>query len=147
MEQVHEKANVEVVKPMATIYATLVVSLIILTVFGNIFSVSGLAAGQRVHVAFLIFVGSLLLMILGAEIARMLHRVGMTSIGFIGFLVSNLLLGGIILAVSGDVLDINAQVEFPVLLMTYLLLGAIWYFVIFIMTIVTARREKRTEST
>lgn len=141
-----DRTGVESIKPMATIYAATLVALVILLAIGNIFA--GGSIDQRTRAAMLVFVGSMLLMILGAEIARVLRRTGMTPVGFVGFLLTNLLLGGLILAVFADLVGLEGRLEVAPLIGIYLISGIIWYAIVILWCIVkaiTGRRKSKTE--
>ncbi len=135
MQSDQERASVEPIKPMTTIYAALVVLLVVLIALSNIFAME--ATDHRFRAVVLVFLGCTLLMLLGAEIARMLYQAGMTPIGFIGFLTMNLLFGAMLLAVFNDMIDMSARPEVQPLIGGYLVFGIVWYVIVILWSFIT----------
>ncbi|MCF2137585.1 MAG: hypothetical protein K9W43_10185 [Candidatus Thorarchaeota archaeon] len=144
MQQTDQReVSVEPIKPMSTIYAALVIALIVLIALGNVFALE--ISEYRFRATVLVFIGSVLLMLLGAEIARVLYKAGMTPIGFIGFLTFNLLFGAILFAVFSDIVGMSARPEVQPLIGGYLVFGIVWYIIIVLLEIIAwFRRRKQT---
>ncbi len=134
-------SNVELTKPLATLYASIVVSLFILFVLSGL--ISGENSVTRQVALTLGLFGTLLLMLFGGEIARALQKAGMTPVGFVGFLLSNLLFGAMYLALLADLIDLGARPETQSVIVIYLAAGIVWYLILIVWTMVEWFRSRR----
>lgn len=66
------------------------------------------------------------------ELARLLQKSGITPVGFYGFLVLNLLLVSLFLAVFADIV-VPSAIDTPILMVVYLIIGSAALYVILLL--------------
>jgi hypothetical protein len=136
-----ESIGVKATKPLATIYAALLLSVVALLLMSYMFA--GDIADYRVRIISLVFFACALILIIGAEIGRFLFKAGITPIGFIGFLVTNLLFILFLFASMVDHMGSDISETTGAMLGTLLILGLAWYAIIIIWSIVVWGRDWR----
>jgi hypothetical protein len=130
--------SVETGKILGSIYGSLIILLAVLLFMSSIFA--GLPADAAVRSFFLIlFVGALIVFV-GGELARILQKSGITIVGFIAFLILNLVMVTIALALFTDIVTSD-----PVAIQNVLGLligGAAWYLVLIVLNLRDWRKSK-----
>ncbi len=129
---------------MTTIYVAIMLAVIVLIVMSNAFA--GLVADYRIRLVFLVALACLMMLLLGAEVARMLYKAGITPIGFIGILATNLLFVIVQFAVFADLMGTDIGETTSTIVGMLLLGGIIWYVIVAILPIITWLRSRRSNS-
>ncbi|RLI53465.1 MAG: hypothetical protein DRO87_11595 [Candidatus Thorarchaeota archaeon] len=70
--------------------------------------------------------------VMETELARLLQKSGITPVGFYGFLVLNLLLVSLFLAVFADIV-VPSAIDTPILMVVYLIIGSAALYVILLL--------------
>ncbi|MGY5874785.1 MAG: hypothetical protein RTU30_03470 [Candidatus Thorarchaeota archaeon] len=144
MTENQSKLSIKAAKPMTTIYVALMLAVIVLIVMSSVFA--GLVIDYRLRLAFLVSVACFMMLILGAEIARLLYKAGITPIGFIGILATNLMLATILFAVFVDMMGTDVENATSTLLGSILLGGIVWSIIIAILPVITWLRSRRSNT-
>ncbi|MGD9397947.1 MAG: hypothetical protein PVJ05_16030, partial [Candidatus Thorarchaeota archaeon] len=132
MSQAENEKPVEAGKVLGSIYGSLIIFFSILLFLSTFFSsLPNDAAFRSFQLIWL--VGGFIVLI-GAELGRVLFKSGVTIVGFLGFLVLNLFMIVIGLAVFAD-LVVPTAIDYPILLVVYLLItSAVWYIILALWT-------------
>ena len=133
MSQAENTNPVEAGKVLGSIYGSLIIFFAVLFFLSTFFSsLPSDAAFRSFQLTWL--VGGFIVLI-GAELGRVLFKSGVTIVGFLGFLVLNLFMIVIGLAVFAD-LVVPTTIDYPILLVVYLLLAAaVWYIILVLWTL------------
>ena len=133
MSHAENKSPVEAGKVLGSVYGSLIIFFAVLFFLSTFFSsLPSDAAFRSFQLTWL--VGGFIVLI-GAELGRVLFKSGVTIVGFLGFLVLNLFMIVIGLAVFAD-LVIPTLIDYPILLVVYLLIAsAIWYIILVLWTL------------
>ena len=136
-----DNVGIKATKPMTTIYVALLLSIIGLLLMNNLFGAD--VADYRVRIVTLVFYACVIMMIVGAEIARFLYKAGITPVGFIAFLFTNLLFIMYLFASFVDHMGNDLSETTGAMIGTLLIGGIIWYAIIIIWTLMAWIREMR----
>jgi hypothetical protein len=133
LSQAENEKPVEAGKVLGSIYGSLIIFFSILLFLSTFFSsLPNDAAFRSFQLIWL--VGGFIVLI-GAELGRVLFKSGVTIVGFLGFLVLNLFMIVIGLAVFAD-LVVPTAIDYPILLVVYLLItSAVWYIILVLWTL------------
>ncbi|MFX1560094.1 MAG: hypothetical protein ACFFBL_05875 [Promethearchaeota archaeon] len=133
MSQAENTNPVEAGKVLGSIYGSLIIFFAVLFFLSTFFSsLPNDAAFRSFQLTWL--VGGFIVLI-GAELGRVLFKSGVTIVGFLGFLVLNLFMIVIGLAVFAD-LVVPTAIDYPILLVVSLLLAsAVWYIILVLWTL------------
>lgn len=133
MSQAENTNPVEAGKVLGSIYGSLIIFFAVLYFLSTFFSsLPSDAAFRSFQLTWL--VGGFIVLI-GAELGRVLFKSGVTIVGFLGFLVLNLFMIVIGLAVFAD-LVVPSAIDYPIQLVVYLLLAsAVWYIILVLWTL------------
>jgi len=133
LSHAENKSPVEAGKVLGSVYGSLIIFFAVLFFLSTFFSsLPSDAAFRSFQLTWL--VGGFIVLI-GAELGRVLFKSGVTIVGFLGFLVLNLFMIVIGLAVFAD-LVIPTLIDYPILLVVYLLIAsAIWYIILVLWTL------------
>lgn len=139
MSQTENTNPVETGKVLGSIYGSLII------LFAVFFFLSSIFASLPSYAAFRAFqmtcvVGGFIVLI-GAELGRVLFKSGITIVGFLGFLVLNLFMVVMGLAVFADIIVQTATEAIP-LVVILLLLSAVWYLVIVLLALRDWRKSR-----
>ncbi len=118
-------------KILGSIYGSLVILFAILLFLSTFFSVLPTDAALRSF--FLILSVGGLIILIGAELARVLFKSGVTVVGFFGFLAFNLLIVTFGLAVFVDIVIPTAMDTTIQMVILLLLASLVWYAVLVIL--------------
>ena len=139
MSQNNATSPVETGKILGSIYGSLVILFAILLFLSTLFSVLPTDAALRSF--FLILAVGGFILLIGAELARVLFKSGVTIVGFFGFLAFNLLIVLFGLAVYVDIVVptvMDTTIQMVVLL---LLASLVWYAVLVILMLRDWRKK------
>ena len=133
MTQSENTNPVETGKVLGSIYGSLIIFFAVLLFLSTFFSsLPSVAAFRSFQLIWL--VGGFIVLI-GAELGRVLFKSGVTIIGFIGFLVLNLFMIVMGLAVFADMV-VPSAIDLPIQLVVYLLLAsAAWYIILVLLAL------------
>lgn len=133
MTQSENTNPVETGKVLGSIYGSLIIFFAVLLFLSTFFSsLPSVAAFRSFQLIWL--VGGFIVLI-GAELGRVLFKSGVTIIGFIGFLVLNLFMIVMGLAVFADMV-VPTAIDLPIQLVVYLLLAsAAWYIILVLLAL------------
>jgi hypothetical protein len=130
--------NVETGKILGSIYGSMIILLAVLLFMSSIFA--SLLPDPALRSFFLIWVVGAMIVIMGAEVARVLQKSGMTIVGFFGFLILNLVLVLFALALFADIVTAD---PLAIQLVVYLLIGAVaWYIVLTLLLLRDWRKNR-----
>ena len=133
MSQAENTNPVEAGKVLGSIYGSLIIFFAVLFFLSTFFS--SLPSDAAFRSFQLIWLVGGFLVLIGAELGRVLFKSGVTIVGFLGFLVLNLFMIVIGLAVFAD-LVVHTAIDYPILLVVYLLIAsAIWYIILVLWTL------------
>lgn len=133
MSQAENTHPVETGKVLGSIYGSLIIFFAVLFFLSTFFSaLPSYAAFRSFQLTWL--VGGFIVLI-GAELGRVLFKSGTTIVGFLGFLVINLFMVVMGLAVFADMV-VPTAIDLPIQLVVYLLLAsAAWYIILVLWTL------------
>jgi hypothetical protein len=133
LSQSENAKPVETGKVLGSIYGSLIIFFAVLLFLSTFFSsLPSDAAFRSFQLTWL--VGGFIVLI-GAELGRVLFKSDVTIVGFLGFLVLNLFMVVMALAVFAD-LVIPTATDFPIQMVVYLLLAsAAWYIILVLFTL------------
>lgn len=140
MSQAETTKPVETGKVLGSIYGSLIIFFAVLFFLSSFFSLLPSDAAMR---SFLLtwLVGGFIVLI-GAELGRVLFKSGVTIVGFLGFLVLNLFMIVMGLAVFADMVVPTAS-DFSIQLVVCLLLAsAAWYVILVLFTLRDWRKSR-----
>lgn len=140
MSQAETTKPVETGKVLGSIYGSLIIFFAVLFFLSSFFSSLPSDAAMR---SFLLtwIVGGFIVLI-GAELGRVLFKSGVTIVGFLGFLVLNLFMIVMGLAVFADMVVPTAS-DFSIQLVVCLLLAsAAWYVILVLFTLRDWRKSR-----
>ncbi|MGY5880134.1 MAG: hypothetical protein RTV31_07785 [Candidatus Thorarchaeota archaeon] len=133
MSQSESSPPTETGKILGSIYGSLIVLFAVLLFLSTIFST--LTSDAALRSFYLILVVGAFLVIIGAELAKVLFQSGVTIIGFLGFLIFNLLMVIFGLAVFVDIV-VPTVMDTTILMVLLLLIGSlVWYAVLVLFSI------------
>ncbi len=125
-------------KILGSIYGSLIILFAVLLFLSTIFS--SLSSDAALRSFYLILTVGAFLVLMGAELARVLFKSGITIIGYLGFLAFNLLMIAFGLAVFVDIV-VPTVMDVTIQMVVFLLLGSlVWYAIL----ILLALREWRS---
>jgi hypothetical protein len=131
---------VETGKVLGSTYGSLIILFAVLFFLSTIFS--ALAADAAMRSFFLILLVGGFIVIIGAELARVLFKSGITIVGFFGFLALNLLMVVFGLAVFVDIV-VPTVMDTTIQMVIFLLLASVaWYAILIIWMILDWRKKK-----
>ena len=139
MSQGENSSPVETGKVLGGIYGSLIVFFAILFFLANFFVLLPSYAALRAF-QFTCLVGGFIVL-LGAEIGRVLFKSGVTIVGFLGFLALNLAMVVMGLALFADMVipTLTDAIMYVVIL---LLASGVWYLIIIILTLREWRQSR-----
>ena len=127
-------------KILGSIYGSLVILFAVLLFLSTIFS--SLDNDPALRSFYLILVVGAFLVIMGAELAKVLFKSGVTIVGFLGFLAFNLLLVTFGLAVFVDIV-VPTIMDVTIQMVLYLLIGSlVWYAVLILFSFREWKQKK-----
>ncbi|MFW9809528.1 MAG: hypothetical protein ACFFE6_09130 [Candidatus Thorarchaeota archaeon] len=130
--------SVETGKVLGSIYGSLIILLAVLLFMSSIFS--GLLPDAALRSYFIIYFVGTIIVFIGAELARVLLKSGITVVGFFVFLIMNLLMVIFAVALFADIVTTD---PFAIQLLLFLLIGAVaWYIVLILLSIRDWRKSR-----
>ncbi len=139
MSQNNATSPVETGKILGSIYGSLVILFAILLFLSTLFSV--LPSDAALRSFFLILSVGGFIILIGAELARVLFKSGVTIVGFFGFLLFNLLIVLFGLAVYVDIV-VPTVMDTTIQMVIFLLLASLlWYVVLVILSLRDWRKK------
>ena len=133
MSQAENEKPVETGKVLGSIYGSLTIFFAILLFLSTFFS--SLPSDAAFRSFQLIWLVGGFIVLIGAELGRVLFKSGVTIVGFLGLLVLNLFMIVIGLAVFAD-LVVPTAIEYPIQLVVFLLIAsAVWYIILVLWTL------------
>jgi hypothetical protein len=140
MTQTEEQKIVETGKVLGSMYGSLIIFFAVIFFLGSLaFSSLPIWAAERSFI--LIWSVGALIVVLGAEIGRVLFKSGVTIVGFLGFLALNLMMVVLGLAVYVDVVVPTAS-EATIQWVLMLVVATIaWYFILCLWMLRERRRR------
>ena len=133
MSQNNTTSPVETGKILGSIYGSLIILFAILLFLSTLFS--GLPSDAVMRSFFLILAVGGFIILIGAELARVLFKSGVTIVGFFGFLSFNLLIVLFGLAVYVDIV-VPTVMDTTIQMVIFLLLASlVWYVVLVILSL------------
>lgn len=139
MSQSDTVSPVETGKILGSIYGSLIILFAILLFLSTIFSILPTDAALRSF--FLILAVGGFVILIGAELARVLFKSGVTIVGFFGFLAFNLLLVTFGLAVFVDIVIPTAMDTTIQMVILLLLASLVWYIVLIVLLLRDWRKK------
>ena len=140
MSQSENIPPTETGKILGSIYGSLIILFAILFFLSTIFTTLPSDAALRSFQLTLV-VGAFIV-IMGAELARVLFRSGVTIVGFLGFLIFNLLMVALGLAVFVDIV-VPTVMDVTIQMVVYLLIGSIvWYAILILLSFREWKQKK-----
>jgi hypothetical protein len=140
LSQINNTGPAETGKVLGSIYGSLIILFAVLFFLSTIFSSLATDAAMRSFFLFLIVGGFIIL--IGAELARVLFKSGVTVVGFFGFLALNLLMVVFGLAVFVDIV-VPTVMDTTIQMVIYLLLASVaWYAILILWMAVEWRKKK-----
>jgi len=122
LPQSETTSPVETGKILGSIYGSLIILFSVLLFLSTLFST--LTADAALHTFFFILVVGGFIIIIGAELARVLFKSGVTVVGFFGFLALNLLMIAFGLAVFVDIV-VPTVTDLTIQMVIYLILASL----------------------
>ena len=139
MSQNNTTSPVETGKILGSIYGSLIILFAILLFLSTLFS--GLPTDAALRSFFLILAVGGFIILIGAELARVLFKSGVTIVGFFGFLSFNLLIVLFGLAVYVDIV-VPTVMDTTIQMVIFLLLASLlWYVVLVILSLRDWRKK------
>ncbi len=130
--------SVETGKVLGSIYGSLIILFAVLLFMSSIFA--GLLPDAALRSYFFIYIVGIMIVFIGAELARILLKSGMTVVGFFVFLIMNLLMVIFAVALFADIVTTD---PFAIQLLLFLLIGAAaWYIVLILLCLRDWRKSK-----
>ncbi len=120
-----EFQGTEIAKVLGSIYGSMIILAAVMLFLSSLFS--GLNIDIQVRVFTLFWLIAFMISLLGAELARNLHKSGFGMIGFLGFLVLNYFLVVFLMAVYADMLDPTVGSTAIGMTLVYVVVAAIGY--------------------
>ena len=139
MSQDNTTSPVETGKILGSIYGSLIILFAILLFLSTIFS--ALTSDAALRSFFLILVVGGFIVLIGAELARVLFKSGVTIVGFFGFLALNLLMVTFGLAVYVDIVVPTVMDTTIQMVLILLLLSLAWYVVLIVLLLRDWRKK------
>lgn len=139
MSQNNTTSPVETGKILGSIYGSLVILFAILLFLSTLFSVLPTDAALRSF--FLILAVGGFIILIGAELARVLFKSGVTIVGFFGFLLFNLLIVLFGLAVYVDIV-VPTVMDTTIQMVIFLLLASLLWYVVLVILLLRDWRKK-----
>ena len=127
-------------KILGSIYGSLIILFAVLLFLSTIFSTLPTYAALRSFQLILI-VGAFLV-IMGAELAKVLFKSGITIVGFLGFLIFNLFMVALGLAVFVDMV-VPTVMDVTIQMVVYLLIGSLIWYVVLILILLREWKQSR----
>ncbi len=140
MSQIKNSSPTETGKVLGSIYGSLIIIFAVLFFLSTVFSSLATDAALRSFFLFLIVGGFIIL--IGAELARVLFKSGVTIVGFFGFLALNLLMVVFGLAVFVDIV-VPTVMDTTIQMVIYLLLASVAWYAILILWMAMEWRKKK----
>lgn len=138
-----EGDGIRAIKPLTTIYSALLLSVIALLIMSQIFALD--VADYRMRLVSFVFFACALMIVIGAEIGRVIFKSGITPIGFIGFLITNLFLIQFLFASFVDHMGNDFPETSGAMIGTLLLGGVVWYAIIVVWSLAIWFRDWRSQ--
>ena len=139
MSQDNTTSPVETGKILGSIYGSLIILFAILLFLSTIFS--SLTSDAALRSFFLILVVGGFIVLIGAELARVLFKSGVTLVGFFGFLALNLLMVTFGLSVYVDIVVPTVMDTTIQMVLILLLLSLAWYVVLIVLLLRDWRKK------
>lgn len=139
MSQDNTTSPVETGKILGSIYGSLIILFAILLFLSTLFS--ALTSDAALRSFFLILVVGGFIVLIGAELARVLFKSGVTIVGFFGFLALNLLMVTFGLAVYVDIVIPTVMDTTIQMVLVLLLLSLAWYVVLIVLLLRDWRKK------
>ena len=140
MPQSESVSPTETGKILGSIYGTLIILFAVLLFLSTIFTT--LPNDPALRSFYLILVVGAFLVLMGAELARVLFRSGVTIVGFLGVLAFNLLMVTFGLAVFVDIV-VPTVMDATIQMVVYLLIGSLaWYAVLVLFSLREWKQKK-----
>ncbi len=139
MSQNNTTSPVETGKILGSIYGFLIILFAILLFLSTLFS--ALPSDAALRSFFLILVVGGFIVLIGAELARVLFKSGVTIVGFFGFLALNLLMVTFGLAVYVDIV-VPTVMDTTIQMVLFLLLASVVWYVVLIVLLLRDWRKK-----
>jgi hypothetical protein len=140
LSQIDNKSPTEIGKVLGSIYGSLIILFAVLFFLSTIFS--SLPTDAALHSFFLILIVGAFIILIGAELAKVLFKAGITIVGFFGFLALNLLMVAFGLAVFVDIV-VPTVMDTTIQMVLYLLLAAVAWYAILILWMAMEWRKKK----
>ena len=133
LSQAENTSPVETGKVLGSIYGSLIIFFAVLFFLSTFFS--SLPSDPAFRSFQLMWLVGGFIVLIGAELGRVLFKSGATIVGFLGFLVLNLFMVVIGLSVFAD-LVVPTAIDLPIQLVVFLLLAsAAWYIILVLWTL------------
>lgn len=139
MSQNNTTSPVETGKILGSIYGSLIILFAILLFLSTLFS--GLPSDAAMRSFFLILAVGGFIILIGAELARVLFKSGVTIVGFFGFLSFNMLLVLFGLAVYVDIV-VPTVMDTTIQMVIFLLLASLVWYVVLVILLLRDWRKK-----
>ncbi|MCK5266404.1 MAG: hypothetical protein KAR03_12415 [Candidatus Thorarchaeota archaeon] len=139
MSQNNTTSPVETGKILGSIYGSLIILFAILLFLSTLFS--GLPTDAALRSFFLILAVGGFIILIGAELARVLFKSGVTIVGFFGFLSFNLLIVLFGLAVYVDIV-VPTVMDTTIQMVIFLLLASLVWYVVLVILLLRDWRKK-----
>ena len=139
MSQNNTTSPVETGKILGSIYGSLIILFAILLFLSTLFS--GLPTDAALRSFFLILAVGGFIILIGAELARVLFKSGVTIVGFFGFLLFNLLIVLFGLAVYVDIV-VPTVMDTTIQMVIFLLLASLVWYVVLVILLLRDWRKK-----
>jgi len=139
LSQDNTTSPVETGKILGSIYGSLIILFAILLFLSTIFS--ALTSDAALRSFFLILVVGGFIVLIGAELARVLFKSGVTIVGFFGFLALNLLMVTFGLSVYVDIVVPTVMDTTIQMVLILLLLSLAWYVVLIVLLLRDWRKK------
>jgi hypothetical protein len=140
LSQIDNKSPTEIGKVLGSIYGSLIILFAVLFFLSTIFS--SLPTDAAMHSFFLFLIVGGFIILIGAELAKVLFKSGITIVGFFGFLALNLLMVVFGLAVFVDIV-VPTVMDTTIQMVLYLLLAAVAWYAILILWMAMEWRKKK----
>ncbi|TFG32411.1 hypothetical protein EU528_03630 [Candidatus Thorarchaeota archaeon] len=140
MSQSESSPPTETGKILGSIYGSLIILFAVLLFLSTIFT--SLTTDAAMRSFYLIFVVGAFLILIGAELAKILFKSGVTIIGFLGFLVFNLLMIIFGLAVFVDIV-VPTVMDTTIQMVLLLLVGSLIWYVILVLISLREWKQKK----
>jgi len=136
-----EHVNIKATKPMTSIYVALLLAVIALLIMSNMFAAE--IYDFRLRIVMLVFFACALMMIIGAEIGRLIFKAGITPVGFVAFIFTNLFFIELLFASFVDQMGNDLTEPTGAMIGTLLLGGVVWYAIVVIWSLIMWIRDWR----